>query len=150
MHQLFILMWPEYFVQPAPKARHKVARGKRLCAPPLERHKLKPRPEGARWQEVSYRFTRSLRSSFNLRAMFAPLQVAGSIEDLFQGRRAKPLAPGYLVPRLRRWLNHLSLVDTESSLFDFVNSFATRGSRSLRTFGVGLRIPNYPFFRLDY
>ena len=27
------------------------------------------------------------------------------LEDLIQGLRAKPLAPGYLLPRLRRWVS---------------------------------------------
>jgi len=34
-----------------------------------------------------------------------PFQGAVLFEDLIQGLRAKRLAPGYLLPRLRRWLN---------------------------------------------
>ncbi len=37
----------------------------------------------------------------------APLQGDVVFEDSIQGQRAKPLAPGYLLPRLRCWLSRL-------------------------------------------
>jgi len=46
----------------------------------------------------------------------APLQGAVVLSDLFQGLRAFALAPGYLLTRLRRWLD--SMIEKPELLLD--------------------------------
>jgi len=50
------------------------------------------------------------------RCLMRPFRARLFLSDLFQGRRAFALAPGYLLTRLRRWLD--SMIEKPELLLD--------------------------------